>query len=166
VLVVEKAPDQVPLRDLLEHLNGKLSAEHTAWILSSLLNIACYLQYAALTHNAVSPDTFFVSPEAHSGALLGGWWYATAAGARIGALPASTALIVALDVTGSMGMVADALARQGLGTMVEEVLRRKPITDLISCAWASATRIATARRCKPPSSRPIFVSPSNWNASG
>jgi hypothetical protein len=43
--------------------------------------------------------------------------------------PASTALIVALDVTGSMGMVADALARQGLGTMVEEVLRRKPLTD-------------------------------------
>jgi hypothetical protein len=43
--------------------------------------------------------------------------------------PASTALIVALDVTGSMGMVADALARQGLGTMVEEVLRRKPVTD-------------------------------------
>jgi hypothetical protein len=43
--------------------------------------------------------------------------------------PAATALIVALDVTGSMGMVADTLARRGLGTMVEEVLRRKPVPD-------------------------------------
>lgn len=43
--------------------------------------------------------------------------------------PASTALIVGLDVTGSMGMIADALAREGLGTMVEEVLRRQPISD-------------------------------------
>lgn len=43
--------------------------------------------------------------------------------------PESTAIIVGLDVTGSMGMIADALAREGLGTMVEEVLRRKPVTD-------------------------------------
>ena len=43
--------------------------------------------------------------------------------------PASTAIIVGLDVTGSMGMIADALARQGLGTMVEEILARKPVSD-------------------------------------
>ena len=33
------------------------------------------------------------------------------------------------DVTGSMGMIADALARKGLGTMVEEILARKPVSD-------------------------------------
>lgn len=43
--------------------------------------------------------------------------------------PESTAIVVGLDVTGSMGMIADALARKGLGTMVEEILRRKPVTD-------------------------------------
>jgi len=43
--------------------------------------------------------------------------------------PASTAIIVGLDVTGSMGMIADTLARQGLGTMVEEILARQPVTD-------------------------------------
>lgn len=43
--------------------------------------------------------------------------------------PQSTAIMVGLDVTGSMGMIADALAREGLGTMVEEVLRRKPVSD-------------------------------------
>lgn len=43
--------------------------------------------------------------------------------------PESNAIIVGLDVTGSMGMIADALARKGLGTMVEEILARKPVTD-------------------------------------
>lgn len=43
--------------------------------------------------------------------------------------PASTAIIVGLDVTGSMGMIADALARKGLGTMVEEILARQPVSD-------------------------------------
>ncbi|MBE2293400.1 MAG: VWA domain-containing protein [Phycisphaerales bacterium] len=43
--------------------------------------------------------------------------------------PASTAIVVGLDVTGSMGMIADALARQGLGTLVEEILARRPVSD-------------------------------------
>ncbi|NJM11432.1 MAG: VWA domain-containing protein [Synechococcaceae cyanobacterium SM1_2_3] len=43
--------------------------------------------------------------------------------------PESNAIIVGLDVTGSMGMIADALARNGLGTMVEEILARKPVAD-------------------------------------
>ncbi len=43
--------------------------------------------------------------------------------------PESNAIIVGLDVTGSMGMIADALARKGLGTMVEEILARKPVSD-------------------------------------
>ncbi len=43
--------------------------------------------------------------------------------------PESTAIIVGLDVTGSMGMIADVLARQGLGAMVEEILARKPVPD-------------------------------------
>jgi hypothetical protein len=41
----------------------------------------------------------------------------------------SNAVIVALDVTGSMGMVAEAIARQGLGTLVEEILVRQPVSD-------------------------------------
>jgi hypothetical protein len=43
--------------------------------------------------------------------------------------PLATPLIVGIDVTGSMGMIADALAREGLGTLFTEVLYRKPITD-------------------------------------
>jgi hypothetical protein len=43
--------------------------------------------------------------------------------------PNSTPIIVAIDVTGSMGMIADVLAREGLGTLFTEILDRKPITD-------------------------------------
>lgn len=43
--------------------------------------------------------------------------------------PNSTPLIVAIDVTGSMGIIADNIARKGLGTLFTGVLDRKPITD-------------------------------------
>jgi hypothetical protein len=43
--------------------------------------------------------------------------------------PASTAIIIALDVTGSMGEVIDAMAREGLNTLVTEIYDRKPVSD-------------------------------------
>jgi hypothetical protein len=41
--------------------------------------------------------------------------------------PESNAIILALDVTGSMGMVVETLARQGLETVCNEFLKRKPL---------------------------------------
>ena len=43
--------------------------------------------------------------------------------------PNSTAIMVGLDVTGSMGMIADNMAKKGLGVMVEEIIKRKPVSD-------------------------------------
>jgi hypothetical protein len=43
--------------------------------------------------------------------------------------PNSTALIIGLDVTGSMGSVLDVMARTGLGTLVGSIYDRQPITD-------------------------------------
>lgn len=43
--------------------------------------------------------------------------------------PLATPIIMALDVTGSMGMIADAIARGGLGTLFQGILDRKPVTD-------------------------------------
>ncbi len=43
--------------------------------------------------------------------------------------PNSNAIIVALDVTGSMDRVLDSMARTGLSTLASEIYKRKPVTD-------------------------------------
>ena len=43
--------------------------------------------------------------------------------------PMSNAIIVAVDVTGSMGRLADYFIKTGLGTLFTEILDRKPVTD-------------------------------------
>lgn len=43
--------------------------------------------------------------------------------------PESTPIIVALDVTGSMGMIAEQIAKIGLGVLFNEILDRKPVSD-------------------------------------
>lgn len=43
--------------------------------------------------------------------------------------PESTPIIVALDVTGSMGMIADVIARKGLGTLFTSILDHNPVKD-------------------------------------
>ena len=98
VLVLRKTADQVPLRDLFDHLGGRMDARHVAWIVSALLNLACYLEYAQLAHNAIALDSWFVSPSQHGGALLGGWWYTVRQGAPMLAAPAATVRHAPLEV--------------------------------------------------------------------
>ena len=43
--------------------------------------------------------------------------------------PESNAIIIGLDVTGSMGMIAHEIAKEGLGTLIEGILERKPVVD-------------------------------------
>lgn len=43
--------------------------------------------------------------------------------------PNSTAIVVALDVTGSMGIIPEELIKGGLSLMVNEILERKPVSD-------------------------------------
>jgi hypothetical protein len=89
-LVVAKTPDAVRLRDVLDHLGGRMDPRHVAWILGTLHNLGAYLQWAGLTHNAIDLDHYFISPRHHAGQLLGGWWYARRAGERMTHLPRSS----------------------------------------------------------------------------
>lgn len=43
--------------------------------------------------------------------------------------PRSTAIILASDVTGSMGLIAETMIRTGLDTTMRELLARKPVSD-------------------------------------
>lgn len=90
VIVMRKAPGFLLLRDVLDHVDGRLDPRHVAWVLSSLLNLCCYFQYAGITHNALSLETCFMAPADHGVAVLGGWWYAARTGERMLAAPART----------------------------------------------------------------------------
>jgi hypothetical protein len=92
-VIVEKSTELVALSDLLEHSGGVLDPRHVAWILSCLHNLSCYLEWAGIVHNAIDLDTYFVSPEYHSGALLGGWWYACQRKQPLKHLPARSAAL-------------------------------------------------------------------------
>ena len=98
VVMVRKPADMILLADLLQHAGGTLDARHVAWILSELHCFACWLEWAGLTHNAIAPDTVFVSPAHHAVAVLGGWWYATPVRARLKALPARTLNLAPADI--------------------------------------------------------------------
>lgn len=87
ILLLDKPEELVLLKDLMAHLGGRLEGRHAAWVISSLLSLACYLDYAGLVHGAIAADSVFVSPKGHWAALLGGWWYAVPNGARFLALP-------------------------------------------------------------------------------
>jgi len=88
VLIIKTNPDQILLRDVVNY--GKLDPKHTAWIISRLLNIACYLEYNKQTLNDISLDTVYISPAFHSVALLGGWWYSVPRDGRMTAIPRRT----------------------------------------------------------------------------
>jgi hypothetical protein len=43
--------------------------------------------------------------------------------------PNSNAVIIGLDVTGSMGHIAHSMAKDGLGTLIENILDKQPVVD-------------------------------------
>lgn len=142
-MVLNKTPDTFLLRDILDALNGKIDAKHVAWMQSSIHNIACYLDYAGLTHNAISPDTMFVSPKYHSCSLLGGWWYSAKAGSRLNALPPPAHAIAPPDVLKAKRAdpkldltLIRAMGRELLGdrsgmTLIESKAAPRPMIDFL-----------------------------------
>lgn len=99
LLVVRKTPDQLLLSDIIDYAGGTITPiTHIGWILNSLLNIACYLQWTGLTHNAICAKTVVISPLRHSVMLLGGWFYCTEHGRRLRYLPDETVTHAPPDV--------------------------------------------------------------------
>lgn len=74
-LVIKKNPNLLLLRDLLTHM-GQIEARHAVWMIGTLFNLCCYLEYAKIIHKNINLDTYYIDPLMHSGALLGDWWTA------------------------------------------------------------------------------------------
>ena len=99
MLILSKTPDVLLLADVLRHYQGKMPPRHVAWVISRLLNIACYLErQGRLAHNAISPETVFISPQHHSVCLLGGWWFTVGLGENLLAAPQRMVLAAPPDV--------------------------------------------------------------------
>jgi hypothetical protein len=92
--VFRRPSDTVLLTDLVSHMGGRIPPVHVAWIISSLENMACYLNWLGVSHGAISAENILVSPAMHSIILVGGWGYATPFGQRPVALPERTLSLV------------------------------------------------------------------------
>jgi len=90
LLMQHKTPDLLRLSDVVKYHGGELDVKAGAWIISSLMNLCCYLEYTKVVHGDISPDTYFISPKHHSGALLGGWFFAHPTGGIVKTLPGRT----------------------------------------------------------------------------
>ena len=90
ILVLSKTPDVLPLSVVLKYYGGVMNPKGVAWIVSTLHNIHCFLQYNEIAHNNIDLNTYFISPENHSGLLLGGWWYTAGIGKKLRGVPVKT----------------------------------------------------------------------------
>lgn len=86
---VPRRADQVSLADLIR-VRGPFDPRTGAWVVSGLLNIACWAEWAGVAHGAISPETVLVSPAGHETALIGGWEFSSERGSRPFALPDAT----------------------------------------------------------------------------
>lgn len=69
---------------------GKITPPHATWIVSSLYNLLCYLEWAGIVHNNLDISSIFIDPTLHTAHLLGGWWYSSPLDAKLRFLPTST----------------------------------------------------------------------------
>ena len=99
VVVMDKPKGSVLLQDLIDYMPpNTIDPKHVAWIVSSLYNIATFLDFVGISHNSILPTTVFVDPEKHSVSLLGGWWYSVNVGSKLKAIPTELTKVLPSEV--------------------------------------------------------------------
>lgn len=71
---IARRPETAALEDVIEKF-GPVDPKHVAWILSSLYDFCCFMQYQKLVHCALTPQNVFVDTKNHSIQVVGGWWF-------------------------------------------------------------------------------------------
>lgn len=75
VIIIKREYGCVPLSEVWSNFNGRIPIKHTAWMISRLLNLACFLSYNNIVHNGIDINSCFVDIARHGIMLYGGWWY-------------------------------------------------------------------------------------------
>lgn len=96
VMMLSKTEDAILAKDLLEYLGGAMDPRHVAWVVSSLLNFCCLLDFNRMSHQGIAPDTVLISPQFHSAWPVGGWWYAKKFGEKVEFLPPFVARVASV----------------------------------------------------------------------
>lgn len=86
MLTDKRRQDQLPLSDLFG-AKGPLDPRGAAWIVSGMMNIACWLEWSATRHLGISENTVMISPEIHQVSLFGGWEFSSKPGEPLMAIP-------------------------------------------------------------------------------
>lgn len=84
-----RTSDQILMSDLMR-LYGPIPSEHVSWMVSRMLNIACYLNWAGLSHCGFDPNYLLVDLKNHGVSLTGPCQFMTKMGTRPEAVPART----------------------------------------------------------------------------
>ncbi len=113
---------------------GPLNPRHVAWTLTRAYNLAGFLRYANISHLDISPETFFIDPPSHHGALLGGWFYSAPKDVKPLAAPARTSHLAATRDTTGLDAQIRLMGRRILGASSPAQLRAndevpKPMRD-------------------------------------
>lgn len=144
VLVIEKPEGVIGLSDLIANgKNRRIDARHVAWMISELLNIACYFHaYLGVVHMGLAPDTLFVSPSRHMVLPLGGWFYAVRRNERLVAVPERTDRLLPMTVRRSEVAIPAidlelirAIGREALGDPAGTRLGLDPEVPPVLAEW-------------------------------
>jgi hypothetical protein len=145
LVVIEKSPEQLVLADVLAYYGGVLDPRHVAWIQSTLQHMCCYLAFAGIVHHDLSPASYFINPVDHSGALLGGWWFAASVEQPVSVVPARTYPYLPVPTRD----------RKVAVTLTDAILARRLGLELLGDI-SGATVSATAPPAAPPKGRRRF----------
>lgn len=186
LVVLKRDPEAIRLTDLKAYYDAQgkpFPAEHVAWIVSGLFNLACYLEYANLAHQAILLENIWVVPERHSVHLWGGWFYARPLGERLEVLPSAAADMASHRYleqrVAGLGLdrsLIRAVGRELLGDRRGQRLARatapKPFLDALTFPSSAANAVEDYRAWKqvltasfgPPTFVPMHVKASSLYA--
>jgi hypothetical protein len=73
--IYRRLPDQILMSELIRK-EGAIPPEHVAWMISKMLNLACYLEWLKISHTGFGPDFLWVNLEQHEVGFMGPliWW--------------------------------------------------------------------------------------------